>query len=420
LIAKRTSFEFNCSQDIKNIYFFSYFKVLKTQQKEPSKDPTSPWVGIRNISDHSPFGVLLAERTVEGEFFRNGFQGQERDDEVKGDGNFNSTFLRIFDSRIGRWTNTDPLGSLRPWMSPYNFVQNTPLNKIDPLGGVDDWVKGNGENDTGHGENDWHWVEEIHSQADADQAGYSGYASPGTILEAARIAGNSKVGSIQLLDNGQAAYFMEEMNVSELKTSNPASTYSLSYNLSSEMVPSDGYNVANISELRSNWIYYDDFCGYVNNLAIGVTLAASTAVLAPISTPSALASGTINSSVNLGAQLLVTNGDFNNIDLFSIAISFGSGYLPGSSTVDLIRNSVISGGADALFDFTNEEGKKSIFFSNKSFSSTLSDFGFNSIGNLGGSSFGKNPFLFEVVGTTITTFPTTTLNNIVNDKLKKK
>ncbi len=379
----------------------------------------APWVGIRNISDYSPFGVLLPERTVEGVVYRNGFQGQERDDEVKGDGNFNSTFLRLLDPRIGRWTNTDPLALMGPWMSPYNFVQNTPLNKIDPLGGVDDWVKGNGDNDNGHGENDWHWVEEIHSQKDADQAGYSGYASPGTILEAARIIGNSKVGSIQLLDNGQAAYFMEEMTVSEQKTSNPASTYSLNYNLSSEMVPSDGYNVANISELRSNWTYYDDFCSYVNDMAIAISLAATTAVLAPMSTPTALASGTINSSINLGAQLLVTNGDFNKIDVLSIAISFGSGYLPGSSTFGLILNSVISGGADALFDFTIEDGKKSIFFSNKSYSSTLSDFGFNCIGNLGGSSFGKNPFLFEVVGTTITTFPTTTLNNIVNDKLKK-
>ena len=379
-----------------------------------------PWVGIRNISDYSPFGVLLAERTVEGAFYRNGFQGQERDDEVKGEGNFNSTFLRLFDSRIGRWTNTDPLALMRPWMSPYNFVQNTPLNKIDPLGGVDDWVKGNGENDTGHGENDWHWVEEIHSQADADQAGYSGYASPGTILEAARMAGNSKVGSIQLLDNGQAAYFMEEMNVSELKTSNPASTYSLSYNLSSEMVPSDGYNVANISELRSNWIYYDDFCGYVNNLAIGVTLAASTAVLAPLTTPSQLVTGSINTLTNFGAQMLTYDGDLNKVDLFSVAVSFGSGLLPGSSVYQMIRNSAGASAVDAFLDYSRNDGIKSFFFSTKTPLATLSDFGFNFLGNIGGNSFGKNPFLFEAVGTSVSTISTTTLNIIVNENVINK
>jgi hypothetical protein len=40
-------------------------------------------VGMRNISDYSPFGVLLSERTTESAFYRQGFQGQERDDEVR-------------------------------------------------------------------------------------------------------------------------------------------------------------------------------------------------------------------------------------------------------------------------------------------------------------------------------------------------
>jgi len=43
----------------------------------------SGWVGIRNIYDYSAFGVLLPERTVEGEFFRRSFNGMETDTEVK-------------------------------------------------------------------------------------------------------------------------------------------------------------------------------------------------------------------------------------------------------------------------------------------------------------------------------------------------
>jgi hypothetical protein len=45
----------------------------------------SPCVGIRTCSDYSPFGVELDGRTVSGGY-RYGFQNQEKDDEVKGEG----------------------------------------------------------------------------------------------------------------------------------------------------------------------------------------------------------------------------------------------------------------------------------------------------------------------------------------------
>lgn len=45
----------------------------------------------------------------------------------------------MYDPAIGRWTSVDPLAHLREWVSPYNFVQNNPLNRIDPDGRLD-WV----------------------------------------------------------------------------------------------------------------------------------------------------------------------------------------------------------------------------------------------------------------------------------------
>ena len=91
----------------------------------------SPWVGIRNISDYSPFGVLLAERTVEGAFYRNGFQGQERDDEVKGEGNSVNFSYRMHDPRVGRFFAVDPLARKFPWNSPYAFSENRVLDCIE-------------------------------------------------------------------------------------------------------------------------------------------------------------------------------------------------------------------------------------------------------------------------------------------------
>jgi RHS repeat-associated protein len=86
---------------------------------------------IRNISDYSPFGVQLAERTISGDGYRYGFQGQEKDDEVKGEGNSVNYKYRMHDPRIGRWLSVDPLAGKYAAWSPYAFCYNSPINVID-------------------------------------------------------------------------------------------------------------------------------------------------------------------------------------------------------------------------------------------------------------------------------------------------
>ena len=44
---------------------------------------------------------------------------------------------RMYDPRIGRWISPDPLAGHRDWITQYNFVQNTPINRIDPNGELD-------------------------------------------------------------------------------------------------------------------------------------------------------------------------------------------------------------------------------------------------------------------------------------------
>lgn len=44
---------------------------------------------------------------------------------------------RMYDPVIGRWGGVDPLADQRNWVSPYNFVQNNPLSRIDPDGRAD-------------------------------------------------------------------------------------------------------------------------------------------------------------------------------------------------------------------------------------------------------------------------------------------
>ncbi len=89
--------------------------------------------------------VLLNERTstvLGSERFRYGYQGSEKDNEVKGEGNSYTTFYRQLDPRLGRWLTLDPMMAKLPWQSPYCSMDNNPIWFNDQLGDEADWQKG--------------------------------------------------------------------------------------------------------------------------------------------------------------------------------------------------------------------------------------------------------------------------------------
>jgi RHS repeat-associated protein len=64
--------------------------------------------------------------------YRYGFNGKEKDNEVKGTGNSLDFGARIQDSRLGgRWLSLDPLMAKYPGMSAYNFCSNNPIYYIE-------------------------------------------------------------------------------------------------------------------------------------------------------------------------------------------------------------------------------------------------------------------------------------------------
>ena len=91
-------------------------------------------VGIRNSTDYSPFGVELDGRTVSLEGYRFGYQGSEKDNEFKGQGNSYTTEFRQLDPRLGRWLTCDSKEHLFPEMSSSCFASNTPLIGKDDNG----------------------------------------------------------------------------------------------------------------------------------------------------------------------------------------------------------------------------------------------------------------------------------------------
>ncbi|PPK92138.1 RHS repeat-associated protein, partial [Nonlabens xylanidelens] len=73
-----------------------------------------------------PYGMLLNNRhgSVDSDAYRYGFQGQERDDEVKGEGNSYNYTYRMHDPRLGRFFAVDPLAPKYPHYTPYQFSGN--------------------------------------------------------------------------------------------------------------------------------------------------------------------------------------------------------------------------------------------------------------------------------------------------------
>ncbi|MEW4923102.1 RHS repeat-associated core domain-containing protein [Algibacter sp. 2305UL17-15] len=63
--------------------------------------------------------------------YRYGFQGQEMDDEIKGEGNSVNYKYRMHDPRVGRFFAVDPLASSYPWNSTYAYSENSVINSIE-------------------------------------------------------------------------------------------------------------------------------------------------------------------------------------------------------------------------------------------------------------------------------------------------
>ena len=63
--------------------------------------------------------------------YRYGFQGQENDPEVKGEGNSVNYKYRMHDPRVGRFFAIDPLTAEYPWNSPYAFSENVVINAVE-------------------------------------------------------------------------------------------------------------------------------------------------------------------------------------------------------------------------------------------------------------------------------------------------
>ncbi|WP_298320821.1 DUF6443 domain-containing protein [uncultured Aquimarina sp.] len=86
---------------------------------------------VLTFNDYYPFGMLLPNRHGNSSEYRYGFQGQEMDNEIKGEGNSANFKFRMHDPRIGRFFAVDPLAPKYPHYSPYSFGGNKVIHAAE-------------------------------------------------------------------------------------------------------------------------------------------------------------------------------------------------------------------------------------------------------------------------------------------------
>ena len=107
-------------------------RVVITNKKIPLQSaPLRYRPDVVSVTDYYAFGSEVRERTYEKANYEFGFNGQEKDDEVSGNGNSLDFGERIYDSRLGRFLSVDKLTGSYPWWSPFAFAGNTPIQAID-------------------------------------------------------------------------------------------------------------------------------------------------------------------------------------------------------------------------------------------------------------------------------------------------
>ena len=111
----------------------SWFDDFKISVKRGYAEPVLS-AEVLSANSYYAFGSLMPKRSFNSSGYRYGFNGQEKDDEIKGSGNSYDFGARIYDPRIAKFLSPDPITKYYPSWSPYLFAGNNPIKFIDIYG----------------------------------------------------------------------------------------------------------------------------------------------------------------------------------------------------------------------------------------------------------------------------------------------
>jgi RHS repeat-associated protein len=354
---------------------------------------------ILSYSDYSAFGTMLDGRNSQIDKYRYGYQGSEKDDEIKGGGNSYTTEFRMLDPRLGRWLSIDPLSAKYPGMSPYNSMNNNPIttNDIKGLEGTD-WIKKKGSNI-------WEYHSGVQSQAGATARFGEGtqYKDDGETFSGSRNGQN--VGTVTLHNGGLQTY---EGGSYVSKDINPNPVVSTNDN--GQMITPQGFPIDNgYTDQDARAAYFKRFNSMIDQGAMTYFSIMMTPVtFGTSSTVSAIVGG----GSNLMGQLASNGGRWDKVDVLGVASATATGFIPVKSPY---LQGVISSGFDATFDLdfeNNQMNFKSVH--NKNILRMTNDFVWNTMGNLCSTKSGQQG-VPEIITQPMTNFFTNVVNGTTND-----
>jgi RHS repeat-associated protein len=86
---------------------------------------------VKAWSDYYAYGYVMPGRSFTSQGYRYGFQGQERDDEIKGAAPSLNYEYRMHDPRVGRFFMVDPIAAKYPFYSHYSFSGNRVTDAVE-------------------------------------------------------------------------------------------------------------------------------------------------------------------------------------------------------------------------------------------------------------------------------------------------
>lgn len=134
--------EYRKQYELKN-HLGNVMAVVSDKRKPQGTGSISHYESIvTGTSRYYPFGMIMPEATPSTppvpangmSDYRFGFNGMEKDDEVKGNGNSLDFGARIYDPRVGAFLSLDPRMREFAAMSPYIYAADNPIYYVDEDG----------------------------------------------------------------------------------------------------------------------------------------------------------------------------------------------------------------------------------------------------------------------------------------------
>jgi RHS repeat-associated protein len=336
--------------------------------------------------------------------YKYGYQGSEKDDEIKGNGNSYTTEFRQLDPRLGRWLSIDP--KPEAGVSPYSSMDNNPILFNDKLGL---YTKRRAERMEKKAQDKGYSTGGVYK---AEGGGKFSYGFNKLDYEAGEYSGQFK-GKIKDIGSsssgGGANFFGIDYDAIAKNKGNSSNDGKVSV-----------WNKDYQESCKSNKAMQAS-AKHWNAVEVGLLKLELNILLSCFGGAGLTEQAIISGTVNFLSQTAAKNGDVGEVDGAGVAIATFSGLIPGFKNLNTVQNKCInivtSSAIDGMVDVSFKGKMDLVYIGDKSVKRGVNDLVWNSLSGfagMGSSSIG----IPAVIGEGMPTFLGTMINEGTNSQIK--